>query len=82
MKRAGLACVLYASFLPLLLAQTQPNATSRVLRTESGDKTVVRRVGERGQSIVDFSRSHGRDLCSADYSAAPGSHGFLTAKAA
>ncbi len=81
MKRVALACLSIALLNPLLSAQTKPNATTRVFRTESGNKGVVRPVGKTGESVIDFFGPDGKKLCSADYSSADGTHGFVIAKA-
>jgi len=81
MNRAALACVSVALLTPLLLAQTKTNATKRVYRAASGDRAVVRPVGGTGETVIDFFGARENKLCSADYSSADGTHGFVVVKA-
>ena len=81
MNRAAVAYLSVAFLTPLLLAQTKSSTTKRVFRTESGSRAVILPVGKTGESVVDFFSSGGGKSCSADYSSADGSHGFVVAKA-
>jgi hypothetical protein len=81
MNHAVVACLSVVFLTPLLLAQTKSSTTKRVFRTESGNRAVIRPVGHTGESVVDFFSPGGGKSCSADYSSADGSHGFIVAKA-